>query len=234
MSRKTSQQLLIKKFIKSEHIVIEAINYFSAMSHSDLFSSSRGFNKNSRNTMFREIMSVQSRLAGKYKDNIKCGSYPYIPLDFSTFAILVSIARTAIGKYTKASFLDVGCGIGDKVLLASSVFDFFYGLEYVDAYIKEGEKLFSKFGRYNTIATKTGSRFESPFIKGDALEFSGYGDYQVIYFYCPFSDCKKEEEFEDKLLLDMKRGTIVIPVGGQSIKDSKKLKFISLDVYIKI
>jgi len=50
--------------------------------------------------------------------------------------------------------------------------------------------------------------------KGDVVNFNGYENYDVIYFYDPIGNTTKRELFLKKLIRDMKVGAIVIAFNG--------------------
>lgn len=96
-------------------------------------------------------------------------------------------------------FLDVGCGGGTKVIMASSFFGQTDGLEYDEGYFQSAQATFAQIGPAN-----------SQIIHGDALKFENYIDYNVIYFYRPIADPVHRLEMEDRITQNAKKGTILI------------------------
>jgi SAM-dependent methyltransferase len=130
------------------------------------------------------------------------GCYPDIPMPASDFLALahaayrVALARRIGGPF---QFLDVGCGGGSKVLLAAGFFDAADGLEFDPGYAGAARALFEATGVTRCRA-----------IQGDALNFTGYGDYDVVYFYKPMSDKAKLGELEDRIVAGVRPGTVLI------------------------
>lgn len=97
--------------------------------------------------------------------------------------------------------LDCGCGVGNVVALAS-VFGFrAYGIEYDSETLRRGREMMKKFRLP-----------KSSLFQGDLLEFDGFGDYDVLYGYCPLSKGDLERQFEERMLQQMKPGAIVVGV----------------------
>jgi trans-aconitate methyltransferase len=75
-----------------------------------------------------------------------------------------------VGYGAQPRFLDVGCGIGTKVLLAQQMNFEADGLDFVPEYCEAAREL---CGSLSTIHD------------ADAREFDKYGDYDLIYAYRP-------------------------------------------------
>ncbi|MEX0312043.1 MAG: hypothetical protein AB3N17_17550 [Tateyamaria sp.] len=100
-------------------------------------------------------------------------------------------------------FLDVGSGGGTKVLAATTCFDQCDGLEYEQDTVETGQRLLS-------ILSPETCRL----MHGDATEFDGYGDYDVIYFYRPLADAEGALRMEGKMFEQAKPGTVLVVAGG--------------------
>jgi SAM-dependent methyltransferase len=132
-------------------------------------------------------------------------------------------------------FLDAGCGCGNVLLLAygSNIADKYVGIEYDEENIKKAKILLKKDYR----------EFESTcfdIIKHDILFFDKYNEYDIIYYYCPFSDDKTQASFEMVVEDQMKVGAILIPYmkkNSMIINDKRfeKIKTSSKStIYIKV
>ena len=106
------------------------------------------------------------------------GSFKYVPLDVQTF----HNKMTEIMNPDVKTFLDVGCGIGDKCLIAEKIF----GLEVTG--IEIDSKLVEIAKKY----------FINQVIEIDAMNFKDYNKFDIIYTYTPYQDDKKQ-----KLLVDL-------------------------------
>jgi len=99
------------------------------------------------------------------------------------------------------SFLDIGCGIGNIVLLARKVGFDAYGLEY-------NEKIYDIAKRFLG---------ESRIFKGDMTSFRDYDKYDVLYYYIPIEDGNVMESFAAKLAKAVKPGAYIIPNGCSGV-----------------
>lgn len=134
------------------------------------------------------------------------GAYADIGLHNSVFVQLMLAARRvrlAQGA-RRTCFLDVGCGVGVKVLGAFRFFEESAGLELDPGYLTAARKLLDGVGL---------GRAE--LIRADALHFADYDRFDVIYFFKPLRDEPKLRALEtiitgrvspDTLLLAPYRG----------------------------
>lgn len=129
------------------------------------------------------------------------GCFPDIPLGSADFTAHAHAAyRVALAQHRRAPrFLDVGCGGGMKMLLASAFFDRAEGLDFDPAYVRAAQTAFSRMQVTRCRA------FEA-----NALTFEGYADYEVIYFFQPMSDNDGLCALEDRILAKARPGTILI------------------------
>jgi tRNA1(Val) A37 N6-methylase TrmN6 len=138
----------------------------------------------------------------------------------------MKLAIEATGKPAhEINLVDAGCGPGLILLLASIVcgVDRPLGLEIQDEYIYMARKL------------SQGDHFEV--IKADILKYEDWNKHDIIYYYCPFVDEKKEEEFEHRVEDRAKVGSVMITNNKRSSRFTKqngRFKVISYDVIKKI
>lgn len=124
--------------------------------------------------------------------------YPFVPMDSRQAYAQISLARDLLRRQKKmaagASFLDVGCGIGN-VLLMAEMMDFkVYGIE-KDAYPY-------------TIARKLMG--DDCVAQDDIWQFGRYHDFDVIYYFRPFAEKKLQTDFERMIEAKLKPGGILI------------------------
>ncbi len=125
-----------------------------------------------------------------------------IPMEIQLFDLLLSAAYRLLlvkGRADTARFMDVGCGGATKVLAASRIFPKCDGLEFDPGYAKAGA---------NTLwltAPETGR-----VIRGDALKFENYADYDIIYFYRPIADDDLLREMELRIVEQSRKETIIL------------------------
>lgn len=121
-----------------------------------------------------------------------------IALPFTRFLIYAALARRvarAIGKTEPLHFVDVGCGVGLKLLQAASLYEQVSGIEYEPHRAKAAAYWLGKTAQV---------------ITADALTFEGYADFDVIYAYKPLQDDNMMRETEDRIVSQAKAGTILI------------------------
>jgi len=139
------------------------------------------------------------------------GCHRDIPLPMDRFSQMVSAAHRvclALKRERPLRFLDVGSGGGTKVLAASTTFEFCDGLEYDEPIVDSG-RLFLQMLRAERCSL----------IHGDALSFSDYGAYDVIYFYRPLKLSDLNAELEDRIISQVRPGTVLLNAGGTCFDD---------------
>lgn len=124
-------------------------------------------------------------------DEIKQGCYPYIP--FSPTKFYKKIKNLAV-NYKIKSFLDVGAGYGDKVLIAKEIIEKADGIEYVKEYVKVAKS------------------FGIDLIHADAFEFQNYKDYDLLYMFHPIHSEELYAKLVTHLLEEMKAGGYLLEV----------------------
>jgi SAM-dependent methyltransferase len=130
------------------------------------------------------------------------GCFPDIPLSVGKFMLMIHLAyRLTLARKQGPDlrFIDVGCGGGLKVALASQVFAVAEGIDYDPAYVEVAERNFTVM-RMSRCAVR----------QADGLTFEDYGKYDVIYFYQPMSDVEGLKTLERKIVGDARDGTILL------------------------
>lgn len=121
----------------------------------------------------------------------------WVPFPCNVFADIVVEAWLILGSDETRSqkFIDIGCGIGTKVLLAQSLFDA-CGFDIVSEHLD--------------IARMLGCR---NVFQDDARTYRDYAQYDFIFFYAPFfGDSELERTFEETVHYLMKPGAIIAPM----------------------
>ncbi len=129
------------------------------------------------------------------------GAYPDIGLHNSAFvALLMATRRLQLARRAdRTRFLDVGCGIGIKVLSACRFFDEAAGVELDPGYAAAARQVLDGAG--------LGS---AQVFEGNALTFSDYADYEVVYFFKPLRDPELLLELEQRIVASVRPGTVLI------------------------
>jgi SAM-dependent methyltransferase len=128
---------------------------------------------------------------------IKGDNYAFVPFPSGAFVDLLTEAFVILGSDTSKKFLDIGCGIGTKVILACSLFDS-YGIEYDESYCEKAKLL--GINRVGLV---------------DAMLFDRYDQFDLLYYYRPIHDSAKYREFESKVHAEMKPGSLVAPMHSE-------------------
>lgn len=147
------------------------------------------------------------------------GSYAFIPLMYSYFIKLLTIVKPLLNLNINKmpTFVDYGAGVGWTLYVANQ-----FGFK------AEGYEIQKELIEYFYYP------LSSKLVYGDLRTDEPFKEnYDVVYFYSPFSDSKSEIEFEIKALKTVKVGGYVIcPVPAQILRvssfkydrDNKKLK----------
>lgn len=177
----------------------------------------RSCQRDSRQIAFRSIdriiYELKHRIDATLPSGLKHASsrdgdrFTFIPAPFDMvaeeFLVLLAYARATDGEPN--SFLDVGCGIGNIMLIPWSLGIATHGIEY-DANILQ-HCLFP--------ILKGRTRYATGIFHMDALKFRKYSQYDVIYYYCPMCNRKMEDQLESKIQKEMHPGAyLFVPMGG--------------------
>jgi SAM-dependent methyltransferase len=146
------------------------------------------------------LMTHEEREAHQNK-----GHYRYIPLDASAFQDaleLVELINSHIDpkcKLNRKTFIDVGCGIGAKLVLAKRFFGSVRGVEIVEKYADFARAACERqFGRVPDIETIDGRKYRR------------YNEVDVIYMYSPMMSHELQIELELAAYRGARDGTIFI------------------------
>lgn len=150
----------------------------------------------------------------------KKGYFHYIPSGCGSF--IRDFLSSGFNKGKR--FIDIGCGIGDKTLIASMLSKMeCHGLEYCSNYITYVKGLY----RYSYVEPDYLSNFNPNNLKvGDAFNYKKFGEFDRIYTYTPVENLDKRKKFYQHILLQLKPGTMWLEVGDFWVleKEAKKLK----------
>lgn len=130
------------------------------------------------------------------------GRHNDIPLQFTLFAQLMQLARRtalALNRQAPMTFLDVGCGVGLKVLQAAEFFEVAQGLEYDATRVVVADRLIQH-----------PRRVKDGVFEGDALAYDGYGGFEVIYAYKPVSFEELLIRMEKRIVAQARPGTVLV------------------------
>ena len=155
-----------------------------------------------------ELVTNERRVYGDPK-------YSYIPFDNTIFLrALISIrwklyregfGRPYTGKGNKPLFLDVGCGIGDKLVLARQLDCCACGIEYNKYLIRYAKRVLGA-----TDSERLAVKKSLPYIcQCDALHCN-YHNYNIIFLNAPFQDRKTEMRLEHRIYSQAALGAFIM------------------------
>lgn len=153
------------------------------------------------------FFNVINRFVGFYsrdaaretRNDIDC-EYPFVAMDTRQIFAQLRFVSAFLGldledpSHQSPRFLDVGCGIGN-VLVIGEQFGFdVYGIEKDEYPFLVAAKLIG----------------EERIAQADIWTYENYGEYEVIYYYRPFSGRAQQLRFEKLVEDSMKIGAILI------------------------
>jgi SAM-dependent methyltransferase len=135
-----------------------------------------------------ELLDRQWLAGSAGHDDVR--STPWMPFPLWDFIALVA---EALPESSGTSFLEVGSGVGTRMLIAQEVFGLdVHGIDRVPEYVNEAWKL----GLSAEVA--------------DALDYGGYGKFDLLWFNRPLRDRALQRELEAKVWQDVRPGGVVI------------------------
>jgi hypothetical protein len=115
---------------------------------------------------------------------------PWMPFPLFDF---IAMTAEALPDIQGPRFLEIGCGIGTRMLIAQEVFGLdVQGIDRVPEYLDEAAKL------------------RMDVLEIDAMDFSEYGEYDLLWFNRPFLDPALQLLLEAKVWNEMRSGGVVM------------------------
>lgn len=160
------------------------------------------------------FISSSYKIGDCYKSRAGISHYGFVPADTMSISYtLLRLYHRMESEKGKHKFLDIGCGIGNIVLLAHEIGFDAYGLEY-------DEKIYD---------IAKGIVGKDHIFLGDMTSFRRYGEYDVLYYYQPMVNLDAMDKFGKRLVRVVKPGAYVIPrIGDWAISKSKEFKSVKL------
>ena len=185
--------------------------------HSDIF-----FN------IINRFVGFYSRDAARNTCNDKDCEYPFVAMDTRQVFAQLAFAARYLNLDPEAvpepplRLLDVGCGIGNVLLIAEQFGFDVYGIEKDEYSFPIAAKLIG----------------EDRIAQADIWAYEGYNEYDVIYYYRPFSGREQQLRFEKLIEDSMKTGGILIAnhKNSEAIAQDSRFKRLSpsLPIWQKI
>ena len=144
-----------------------------------------------------------------------------IPLPMTRFQNLTRAAARLLRAMERPepwSFLEVGCGLGLKLLAAQEQFAHVTGIEYDPRRADAAQAMMDRAHLHLTEADNapspwlrgTAPQSRAVVHSGDALEFDDYGGFDVIYAYRPIADPELRTRLERRIIAEARPGTLLI------------------------
>lgn len=158
-------------------------------------------------------------MASERKSNYEHGRgyYQYIPACQKDFIQNISAIYK---KYPNIkSFIDVGCGLGDKSFLASLLgIEKSYGIEYNHHTYEIGQYFLRKFKADLTVYKRSTSIIFPHIFQGDAFRHD-FSTYDLIYLYVPIYKEKNMHKLYEHISSTMHVGAILFDISQNSLMD---------------
>lgn len=163
----------------------------------------------------KAITSMQTKyiVSKSSKEAVAAGKWWYIGCDLDMFYDTLTKLGEQLGCIPNTvdffniepskKFLDVGCGTGITLHIAAALGFDAYGIENDPATL---ELLQSTHGITDRIIVR------------DALTYTDYHNYDVIFCYRPFSNEDLQRQLETKIMASMKQHAILVPQHLLSVK----------------
>ncbi len=160
--------------------------------------------ENEENEIFFNVINrfvgFYSRDAARETRNDTGCEYPFVAMDTRQIFAQLTFVSAFLGLDREAPLaqpprlLDVGCGIGNVLLVAEQFGFDVYGIEKDEYPFQVAAKLIG----------------EERIAQADIWAYQDYGKYEVVYYYRPFSGRDQQLRFEKLIEDTMKTGGILI------------------------
>ena len=145
--------------------------------------------------------------------------YEFIPLNTHRITEELSfvVDKCFTAPNSSKRFLDVGCGPGNVMLIAETYGFTPFGIEYNPSLVRKAS--------YPQLRQHFPAGTEGGIYQQDAFAFLHYGDFDVVYLYCPVADHSLEVNLENMIESRLKKGAIYIANLKQDQSIMKKPDF---------
>ncbi len=150
--------------------------------------------------VINRFVGFYSRDAAKETRNDTDCEYPFVAMDTRQIFAQLRFVSDFLGidrdepSAPMPRFLDVGCGIGNVLLIAEQFGFEVYGIEKDDYSFPIAAKLIG----------------EDRIAQADIWKYGNFGEHEVIYYYRPFSGRVQQLRFEKLIEDSMKIGALLI------------------------
>jgi len=153
---------------------------------------------------FDPLFGIINRFIGYFtiesqqkSQNDAAKEYPFVPMDTRQMFQEIQVAADYLrqrGRWGKADFIDIGCGIGNVLLVAEELGFRVRGIEKDPHPCAIAQKLIG--------VDKVSQE--------DIWAYDGFHNFDVIYYFRPFHDGESQRRFERLIEDSLKRGGVLI------------------------
>jgi SAM-dependent methyltransferase len=154
------------------------------------------------NLTLQKILAALEKF-GENRERLVPEYFEFFPLDSKLVRKELNfVARTCLATPEGVKrFLDVGCGPGNVMLVAESFGFIPAGIEYNPVLVQR-----APFPRLDSYAADNGRGI----YQQDAFMFKYYGEFDVVYLYCPVANHGLEVKLENIIESQLKKGALYI------------------------
>lgn len=192
--------------------------------------------------LISDMFEAESDRANKLSNKTGCShsnkpdgvteAYTCIHLSMDEFCDSLAFAVDYVLKKTNQfdcqvlSFIDVGCGVGQKVYMANRLFELkSFGLELRHEHVLIARELLEKYlGRHSRNSYDNSTFNLERIIEANAITFDRFSEFDFIYFYCPSPDVMVEYCLEQAIAKNAKVGAVVIGFLSQYFENRRSSK----------
>jgi len=156
-------------------------------------------------TRIRYPLNKQAHLDKKSPYHPYYGFIPNNPLIILNLLIeankyLNNLYTNQINKEIQPKFLDVGCGMGNVMIIANALGFKTYGIEFDHKIVQLVKKLHNP-------------QIKKGIIKDDITTYTNYSKYDIIYYYVPIKNGDIMQDCAKRIADQAKDNAIIIPCG---------------------
>ncbi|MFW6281299.1 MAG: class I SAM-dependent methyltransferase [bacterium] len=175
-----------------------------------------------------EIISILSNIVNRFTDyfsdsienkHIPEESWHYIPYPVGFLNVDLEIIDSCLEDNENLNIIEVGCGIGVNAFFMKRYFNNSYvkGIDIDPKTLEIGKKLFGDHVEY---------------LEKDAFE-EDYSQFDIVFFYMPFSTEEDQLKFEEKVFEEISPGTVVFSGMFEHKIKKDNIIFVTPEIYVK-
>jgi SAM-dependent methyltransferase len=161
----------------------------------------------SERTLVNDLSGIEAVSIDEDRDGISWKYRPYPIARFGAILQFLVYGEDLHHMPRPRSFLEVGCGVGTKVVLAAKMFGLkSVGIDIFPEYVESAAQLIQAHDLHAAALLQ------------DATSFAYYHDFDIIFCNSPLWSWDDEHRLEVKILSDMKPGAVIM-LGNAKVRD---------------